>query len=302
MEFECIPCFLRQALQAGRFATDDTQIHQQILKEVMKTLLASDWDVNTSTMGNQVENIVKILTNDPDPYYKVRQRYNKVAMDMYPSLKQLVDDAADPLYTAVKLAIAGNIIDFGVNETFHIEDTIKTVLKTPFAIDDYEFFRKELTTAHTLVYLADNSGEIVFDKLLLETILKIGNIQRITFVIKGIPFLNDAMLEDAQDIGLDEIPQIRFFHVGVGFPETGSGKTSPSFLTMLKRSDMVISKGQANFEDLCTQDYISFLLMVKCPVVAKHLNVPTGSPVLHGPHHLFSRYHISTSDLNLMKG
>ena len=137
---------------------------------------------------------------------------------------------------------------------------------------------------------------------MLETILKIGNIQKITFIVKGMPFLNDAMLEDAQEIGLDKIPQIEFFKLDVGFPETGSGKTNSSFLTKLNFYDMVISKGQANYEDLCNQDYISFLLMVKCPVIARHLNVPVGSTILRGPHHLsYSKHHISSSTLNLMK-
>lgn len=297
MQLDCIPCFFRQALQAGRFATDDKQLHQQILKEVMKTLLASNWDVNTSTMGNKVESIVKILTNNPDPYYKVKKRYNQVAMDMYPYLEQLINEAKDPLYTAIKLSIAGNIIDFGAKETFNLSETISEVLKTPLEIDNYENFRKTITTAQTLIYISDNSGEIVFDKLLLETILRMGNIQKITFVVKGMPFLNDAMLEDAQDIGLDKIHQIEFFKLGVGFPETGSGKTSPSFLNLLKLSDMVISKGQANFEDLCNQETIFFLLMVKCPVVAKHLNVPVGSTILDGPPPLFP----ATMSLQKMK-
>ena len=188
MDLDCIPCFLRQALQAGRFVTDDKNIHRQILKEVMNTLRTSDWDVNTSTMGNKVQNIVKILTNNPDPYYEVKKRYNRVAMDMYPYLEQLISEAEDPLYAAVKLAIAGNIIDFGAKETFDLKKTISKVLKTPLEINDYENFRKEISTANTLVFLSDNSGEIVFDKLLLETILQLSNIQKITFVIKGIPF------------------------------------------------------------------------------------------------------------------
>ena len=286
MELDCIPCFIRQALQAGRFAIDDKEIQQQILKEVMKTLIDSDWDVNTSTMGNIVGNIVKILTNNSDPYYKEKKHYNRVAMDMYPDIEHLINKAKDPLYTAVKLAIAGNIIDFGAKETFDLNKTISKVLKSPLEIDNYESLRETIKTTQTLIYLSDNSGEIVFDKLLLETILKIGKIQKITFVVKGIPFLNDAMFEDAQDIGLDKIPQIEFSKVCVGSSETCSSKTSPSFLAMLKGSDMVISKGQANYEDLCNQDYIYFLLMVKCPVVAKHMNVPVGSTILRGPPHL----------------
>ena len=268
----------------------------------MKKLLESNWKATPPELAHKIHHIVKKITNTQDPYMSVKKESNDLVLKLYPELEKTVKQNRDPQRTAVKLAIAGNIIDFGAKETFDIKNTIKTVLKTPFAIDDYEYFRKEITTAHTLVYLADNSGEIVFDKLLLETILKIGNIQKITFVVKGMPFLNDAMLEDAQDIGLDRIPQIKFFQLGVGFPETGSGKTSPSFLTMLKRSDLVISKGQANYEDLCNQDYISFLLMVKCPVVARHLNVPVGSTILRGPHHLsYSKHHISSSTLNLMK-
>ena len=203
---------------------------------------------------------------------------------MYPYLKQLINGTDDHLYTAAKLAIAGNIIDFGAKERFDLRKTITTVLETPLRIDHYENFRKKINSTNSLVYLADNTGEIVFDKLLLETILKERDIKDITFVVKGAPFLNDAMLGDALEIGLDEISQLNFVEINSFSPEDESnGGENQEFLTLLKKSDMVISKGQANFENFHNHEYIFFLLMVKCPLVANHLDVPEGSTVLKGP-------------------
>ena len=283
MQVDCIPCFIRQTLQAGRFISNDENLHKQILKEVMKSLLTSNWDVSTATMANKLIDIVKNLTNSSDPYYKIKKQYNQIAIAMYPYLKQLINETDDHLYTALKLAIAGNIIDFGAKERFDLRKTITTVLETPLRIDHYKNFRRKISSINSLVYLADNTGEIVFDKLLLETILKEQDINDITFVVKGAPFLNDAMLEDALEIGLDEISQLKFLEINNFSREITDGGENREFLRLLTKSDMVISKGQANYENFFDQEYIFFLLMVKCPLVASHLDVPEGSTVLQGP-------------------
>ena len=283
MQVDCVHCFIRQTLQAGRFISNDEELHKQILKEVMKSLLTSSWDVSTATMANKLINIVKNLTHSSDPYYKVKKQYNQIAMAMYPYLNQLISETDDHLYTALKLAIAGNIIDFGAKERFDLRKTISTVLETPLRIDQYESFRKKIASTSSLVYLADNTGEIVFDKLLIETILEEHHIEDITFVVKEAPFLNDAMLEDAIEIGLDEISRLNFLEINSFSPEITNRGENQEFLTLLKTSDMVISKGQANYENFYNQEYIFFLLMVKCPLVANHLGVPEGSTVLRGP-------------------
>ncbi len=130
-----------------------------------------------------------------------------------------------------------------------------------------------MKNASRIIYLADNAGEIVFDKLFIETILKINSLIKITFVVKNDPFINDAMLSDAIDIGMNSIPQIEFY-------EVGPDRCDPDFIAFLRSFDLVVSKGQANFEDLKDYAFVFFLFIVKCALVASETNVPLGSTLV----------------------
>jgi uncharacterized protein with ATP-grasp and redox domains len=138
LNLDCIPCFQRQALQAVRFISDDEELHEKVLREVTKKLLESDWNLTPPELAHNVHRIVRRVAKEKDPYKKVKKKSNDLVLTMYPALKSKVEKSADPLRTAVRLAIAGNIIDFGPLQEFNLEKTIKEVLKKKFAIDDYE--------------------------------------------------------------------------------------------------------------------------------------------------------------------
>ncbi|MFX1299297.1 MAG: DUF89 domain-containing protein [Promethearchaeota archaeon] len=282
MHLDCIPCFQRQALQAVRFVTEDENQQQQILRKVMMALYKLDWRKTPPEIARVVHKIVKEETKQQDPYSQVKKENNDVALKLYPSMKNLVNKSKDPLLTAIRIAIAGNIIDFGAKESFNITETIEKVLVTPFKINTYSKFVEILSNSQVLTYLGDNAGEIVFDKLLLETILEQFEIKNIQFAVKGGPIINDATIEDAEYVKLTSVPNIKFIKIEIGLPGIGLARRDEKFLEIIKKSDVVVSKGQGNYEALSDQEKIFFLLLAKCPVLARDLGVDVGDIVFKG--------------------
>ena len=282
IHLDCIPCFQRQALQASRFVTDNEDLQEGILREVVDELMATTWDTSPPEMARKVHRIVRERTGIDDPYREVKKEANRVALGMYPDMKERVERAADPLMTAVRLAIAGNIIDLGACENYDLDGTIREVLVKPMKGDGYSRLREALEKATTLIYLADNSGEVVFDRVLIETILESYEIKKVVFVVKGAPIINDATLIEAKEAGLDRIPEVEFAKMGTGVPGSGSVRESKEFGRFLDSTDLVISKGQGNFEGLSHREDIFFLLMAKCSLVASELGAKAGDIILKG--------------------
>ena len=273
---DCIPCFIRQALEASKMATDDEAKREKALKAVLSELRKTSLKNKIPPqIARKVHRIVRKITKNDDPYKKVKDEYNKKALGMYPSLKRKVAKSKDRLLTATKLAIAGNIIDFGPSSKFDLERTIKDVLTQDFAINHFGYFRKMLSHSKKILYLGDNAGEIVFDRILLEVLKD----KEITFVVKGGPIINDATVEDAKSVGIDKIAKIEV--ISNGDPGTGPARRSKEFLKRLKDADLVISKGQGNYEALSDVDAnIFFLLKVKCSLIARDIGAEVGDIVI----------------------
>jgi len=280
VNLDCIPCFQRQALQAVRFVSDDEKLQERVLREVAEKLLESNWDVTPPELAHKVHSIVKRITKENDPYRGVKRESNDLVLKMYPELKETVKKSRDPLRTAVRLAIAGNIIDFGVPQKFNLEETIREVLKKRFAIDDYETLKEKLEDAKTLLFFVDNAGEIGLDKLLVETFLEQNKFEKISFVVKGGPIINDATLEDGVYMGLDGLPNSEFLTIGNGEEGTGPARSSQTVKRWIREYDLVISKGQGNYEGLSEHNGLFFMLMAKCPIIASDLGVEVGDIIL----------------------
>jgi uncharacterized protein with ATP-grasp and redox domains len=280
LNLDCIPCFQRQALQAVRFISDDEKLHERVLREVAKKLLESNWDLTPPELAHQVHSIVRRITNEKDPYKEVKRESNDLVLKIYPELEEKVKKSRDPLRTAVRLAIAGNIIDFAVLQEFNLEETIREVLKKQFVVDDYEKLKEKLKDAETLLFFVDNAGEIGLDKLLVETFLETKKLEKIDFVVKGGPIINDATLEDAVYMGLDRLPNSKFLTISNGEARTGPARSSQTVKKWIKEHDLVISKGQGNYEGLSEHNGLFFMLMVKCPIIASDLGVEVGDIIL----------------------
>ena len=274
---DCVPCFVRQALDAARLATDDKTIHEQVLRKVL--ILAKDLDMNQSppVMGQKIHRLIRELVGTEDPYRDVKRRFNNVALVLYPKMRTHIIDSKNKLETAIRLAIAGNIIDFGVNSKLQeseLEKTISECLAAEFSDMQSGPFEQALNEAEKILYIADNAGEIIFDRLLIEQL----PIEKVAVVVKGSPVINDATMEDAVLAGLHRIVEV--IDNGSDGPGTILETCSEVFLDRFKDADLVIAKGQGNYETLSDIDKnIFFVLKAKCPVIAQDLRCDVGEMI-----------------------
>ncbi len=283
VHLDCIPCFLRQAIFASGDAPE--ALKEEMLRDVMRLLLELDWGLSPDELANRVHALVRKKLGNPDPYYEVKKRSNKLALRLYPWLKKEVEKGKTPeerLFLSAKLALAGNIIDFGPATEFDVEKTVKEVLAKNPAINHFELLREKVAQADRLLYFADNAGEVLFDRIFIEEMLSYRGkpFDEINFVVKGGPILNDAMLEDALEVGLDSIPNITFSKLGNGEPGTGPARRSPEVKKFIESYPLVISKGQGNFEGFSEYTGLFFMFIVKCKVVAGRIGVSVYETVI----------------------
>ena len=275
---DCIPCFIRQALDAARLATDDMQIHEQVVRKVLRLATELDMSQSPPAIGQQIHRLIRNLVSSDDPYRKSKRQFNNLALKLYSELRQQIASSNDRLETAIRLAIAGNIIDLGVNSSVNESDLHKAISESLAADFDnlqMEPFRDAIRQAEEILYLADNAGEIVFDRLLIEQL----PVEKITVVVKGSPVINDATMEDADVAGLARIVEV--IDNGSDGPGTILETCSKSFRDRFKDADLIIAKGQGNYETLSDVDKnMFFILKVKCPVLAGDLGCEIGKMIL----------------------
>jgi len=269
---------VRHALDAVRMTTDDAATHEKVLRRALLFAGEVDFDRSPPVTAQKMHRFIREVTDSPDPYYGVKQQGNEFAMRMYPDLKERIESSEDPLATAVRLAIAGNIIDYGTNSHVshdRIEQAVAESLSLPLDAEAMEEFRVAIEEAADILYLGDNAGEIVLDRLLIERMPR----EKVTFVVKGGPILNDALIEDAQTVGLTDI--VGVIDNGSDVPGTILEDCSEEFRRRFEKADMVIAKGQGNYETLSDVGRsLFFLLQPKCDVLAEHLGMPIGSLAL----------------------
>ena len=275
---DCIPCFLRQTLDAVRLVIDDESVHEQIMRDVLQLTKEMDLSQSPPAIGQRIHRKIRELTENTDPYCDLKKQHNQLALELYDLLEPVVRSSDNSVEIAVRLAIAGNIIDLGVKTSItdsDIKRTINDSLTAPidhFAIDE---FQSDIDNARNILYLADNAGEIVFDRLLIEQL----PMKKIKVAVKGSPVINDATMEDAIDTGLTKI--VTVIDNGSDGPGTILETCSEEFLSSLDQSDLIIAKGQGNYETLSDLDKnIYFILKAKCPVIAADLGCDIGQMIL----------------------
>ncbi|MCL0035035.1 ARMT1-like domain-containing protein [Thermodesulfovibrionales bacterium] len=286
VHLDCFPCFLKQTVIAARLGTEDEAIQVNILKGVLDEIKATDMSQPPAYSTTFLHRKMRQLLGK-DPYKEVKSKYNQIALELYPEFKEKVEKSHDPLWTATRLAIAGNIIDFGIFTAVDIVGTIDRALNNSIAIDEYLSFRDAVNKNSEVLYLLDNAGEIVFDRLLIEVLSSMG--KKVRAVAKGHPVLNDSTMEDAIEVGLTNICEV--FDNGSDCIGTILELTSPEFVQEFIASRFIISKGQGNFETLCSftpvregslhgVPQIFFLLQSKCSVVAREFGIAKDSMLL----------------------
>ena len=288
---DCIPCFFKQALESARIAGAGEKKQREVLNELADILPEFPLTSSPPEMGRIVYGLVKRITGKDDPYREIKEKSNRLALNIYDSLKKRLNRSRDRLLMAVELAIAGNIIDYGVKRSLGVgvelarilAEENKAIKEEKKAIFDYAGFKRVLKRAKSILYLGDNAGEVVFDRILIEEIGRIDGDREIVYAVRDKPVINDALIEDACMCGIDRSAKV--ISSGSDAPGTILSLCSKEFLRMYKKADMVISKGQGNFETLSgAKRQIFFLLMAKCPVIAKDIGCNVGDVILlrHG--------------------
>ncbi len=271
---DCYTCFLRQAFDAVRNACADDALQERIVKKVLLLLAETPITSKPPEISELVQQILRAELNDPDPYATLKQSSTQEALALLPWLQEVIHNSPDPLETALRLSVAGNIIDFGASRDFNLPEVIKQMLSADFGIYDLEEIKKGLAASNTILFLADNAGETVFDKLLIEQIKK-----TVIYAVKSSPVLNDATRADAISAGVDQVAAI--IETGTAIPGTSLEKSTPEFRQLFQTADLIISKGQGNYEMLSENPQpIFFLLKAKCAIIARDLEVPLGSFVI----------------------
>jgi hypothetical protein len=274
---DCIPCLVRQALGAARLVTDNEDEHSRVLKQVLAAMATIDMKQSPPVMARHIQNTIAEVTGNNDPYRELKKRFNQFSMKIYPDLEAMVKKSPFPLKTAIQLAIAGNIIDFGAVSTLDKDTVFATIdhALTHEVKGDMEGLIQAIASSRSILWIADNAGEIVFDRLVLERI----DPTRVIFVVRGGAVLNDATLEYAAKTGISDL--VTTIDSGVAIPGTVLDKCSESLLQAFDRADLIIAKGQGNYETLPhDDDRIFFLFKAKCPVVAELASVDLNDMVV----------------------
>jgi uncharacterized protein with ATP-grasp and redox domains len=207
-------------------------------------------------------------SGNEDPFREIKRQSTLHCLSLYQKLKRSVARSADPLEAAVRYAACGNVIDYGVGSTYDILGEIDTILEQAFHVWEFELFKSRLEEASFVLYLGDNCGETVFDRILIETMGK-----PVTFVVRGGSIINDVTLEDARQAGLDRVSTV--ISSGCRAPGTIPEWTSEEFSRLYESAPLIISKGQGNFETLSDESReIFFLFKIKCRVVADYIRCP----------------------------
>jgi uncharacterized protein with ATP-grasp and redox domains len=277
---ECVSCFVRQAAEAAEHASADPVARTLVLSQVTQIAQSLDLGRPPAAVGQLIHRRVRELTGDADPYRNAKRLFTQVALETLPALNDIVHVSSDPLWTAARLATAANVVDLaaaGGLTPSEVVGALGSVLSQPFHAD-WEAFRSALESAYSILYLTDNAGELVIDRLLIEQL----GAARVTVAVRGSAVINDATRADALESGLGDLTDLAgLIDNGSDAPATLLDDCNPAFRDLFRRADMVIAKGQGNFETLNTCGrHIFCLFKVKCHVVAASASLPQGTLVL----------------------
>jgi uncharacterized protein with ATP-grasp and redox domains len=273
---ECLPCFVKQTLKA--LENIDEKQHEEILRESMKALSEIDFSLTPPEMARVIFDMIERHTGPVDHYKEIKHESNIYVMSMLDDLRAIIANSEDRFESAMRLAVAGNIIDFGAKHDFThdlMHEEVEEAAKAPINPKEIAAFKIEIAKAKRILYLGDNAGEIVFDRLFIEELPK----EKIVFAVRGSAIINDALMEDAEMVGITDL--VRVVSNGAALPGTILTHCSAEFTKAFNEADLIISKGQGNYETLSEVDKnIFFLLKVKCDVVAGHLGCVMGDFVV----------------------
>ena len=276
---DCYPCFLRQALEASRISNADEETQREVLTSVMKALENVSQEATPPQIGWLIHKTIREATGNPDPYKEIKQSHNKLVLEIESDLVNVINKSSLPVIDALKLAGTANLIDMGPERQWSdVREIFEGFMDKKSDFFDYPAFESSLRNSRTLLYIGDNAGEIVLDKILINLLIQKADID-ITYAVRGKPVINDATMKDAISVGITDI--VKVIDTGADFPGVVLKSCSEEFLQYYHKADMILAKGQGNYESLSDEnENIFFLLQAKCLVIADKIGCKVGDLVL----------------------
>ena len=280
LDAECYPCMMSQALRAARLSGMKGDALHDAMQETEAFLREVDPSISPPAAAVFFYDRIKELSGVEDPFRELKHESNQKALALLPRVREDVWGSSDPLSFALRAAVAGNIIDFGaLAAPMDLEKNLREVLEKEAFIDHAKQLHTDLASASSALLICDNAGEIVMDRLLCEVILSLHPSLDLTAAVRGGPAINDATLEDAQEVGLDQVCPV--ITTGLAMAGIELERCSPRFREAFHTADVILAKGQGNYETMDgRQENIYFLFQVKCDCVSKALGAEKGAAVI----------------------
>ena len=273
---ECLPCTVNSYLRLADTGVIPEEKKEALMRQLLSFLSEVDYKHSPPEMGAELHRMIRKSLQNPDPYLKIKKEYNQMMLDLYPSFTEMVEKSHKPFDTAMRLAIGGNVIDFGAKYQFDVMETIHKAMDSELAIDDSAKLQQALGNAQSVLYIGDNCGEIVLDKIFLEHL----DVPEKIFVVRGAPIINDITLDDARMVGMEKVARV----VSTGDDSPGAvwERSSEEFRSLFNKADVVISKGQGNLEGLIERKHknLYYLLVTKCELIAERIGTRKGGFVV----------------------
>ena len=276
----CVECIVNQAERVGK----TLHVNQKILTDLTDTARLMSKGFSFMQTPPEVatpvyEAMAKIL-HKKDIYDEIKELSTQKALALLPLLETKLKQSDDVFLTALKIAVAGNVIDLASEISFDLDEELEKIFHTDFSIDDSKRLDSLLSDAKKVVVLGDNAGEHVFDKLFIQTLQTLYPQIRFYYFVRGNPIINDVTLKEAKEIGFDEVCEV--IDSGVDTPGFVYARANKKAQQLFDESDLVIAKGMGNYECLTPshKSPIAFLLKVKCNVVASSLGKDVGDIII----------------------
>ncbi len=282
LSLKCIPCIINQIVRTLDIIDINEDDKIILLKKSLRTLTEEDWSHMPSIIYFEIYRFIRLSAGVYDPYHEIKKIWNRKAREFFDRYRFKMPD--NQLYTFLKLSLAANIIDFGALEEFNIEDTIDDVVRQDPMLNDYKYFIERISNSKSLLYLMDNAGEAYFDILLIKKILEsYPNIEEIGIGAREEPFINDITLEDLKkEEFIKLLPSSSYELIGLPVSKNKFLEYDKDvFQRMFSSYDVVISKGQGNYELFYKYKNIFFALIIKCKPVSEMFNIPIGNTVFY---------------------
>lgn len=271
---DCMYCLITRQKESLDSCTDE-EVKSNYMQRVLATIAAAkDGDTAPVVIG-RINDLYHDYFNTDYSFEELKQTYNKLMLDKESSIRNLIHSSSDPLLTALKYARIGNYIDFGAMSSVDndkLDSLLDNISAETILENEYVDFQNDLLKANHLVYITDNCGEIVLDKLLIEVIKAQFPDLSISMIVRGVPVVNDATLEDAKMVGLTQLIPV----IGNGTKVAGTdlNQISPQAKSLIEQADLLISKGQGNFETLHGSGLnIYFMFLCKCDYFVNRFNL-----------------------------